>query len=44
MTSLYCFAGRDTDGFARIGNSVPPRMMQYIAEHIYTHILTQKAV
>jgi len=30
-------------GRERIGNSVPPRFMQAIAEHIYTNILSQTA-
>lgn len=35
----YRFTGSIEDQWARIGNSVPPRMMQAIAEHIRDHIL-----
>lgn len=34
------FAGGDADKWARIGNSVPPRFMQAIAEHIRDNVLT----
>ncbi|MGB1285039.1 MAG: DNA cytosine methyltransferase [Aggregatilineales bacterium] len=40
----YQFAGRFVEQWARIGNSVPPRMMQYVAEHIYEHILKMEKV
>lgn len=35
----YRFAGEWGDAVARIGNSVPPRFMQAIAEHVYENIL-----
>lgn len=37
----FQFTGEWKDAWARIGNSVPPRFMQAIAEHIYTHILSK---
>lgn len=37
----YQFAGGWANAVARMGNSVPPRFMQAIAEHIYEHILTR---
>lgn len=37
----FQWIGKDEDVTARIGNSVPPRFMQAIAEHIYTHILSK---
>lgn len=37
----YIFTGSPYDGCCRIGNSVPPRMMQYIAEHIKDEILNK---
>lgn len=33
--------GKVGERWARIGNSVPPRFMQAIAEHVYTHILSK---
>lgn len=35
----YKFTGKRLQRVARIGNSVPPRMMQYVAEHIRDNIL-----
>lgn len=40
-SDAFQFVGSYKDQWARIGNSVPPRFMQSIAEHIYTHILSQ---
>jgi DNA (cytosine-5)-methyltransferase 1 len=37
----YQFTGKHTEQWARIGNSVPPRMMQYVAEHIRDEILAK---
>ncbi len=39
----YHIVGNLSDVKNRIGNSVPPRMMEYIAEHIKTHILEKIA-
>jgi DNA (cytosine-5)-methyltransferase 1 len=36
----YCFVGDWKQATERIGNSVPPRMMQYVAQHIYDNILS----
>lgn len=40
----YQFAGRWRDAVARIGNSVLPRFMQAIAEHVYKTILEPQRV
>lgn len=40
----FQLTGTPAQQWARIGNSVPPRFMQAIAEHIYTHILSQLSV
>ena len=37
----YQFAGNSSDVLQRIGNSVPPRFMMAIAEHIRDHILSK---
>ena len=37
----YILTGSRKDRVMRIGNSVPPRMMQYIAEHIRDNILSK---
>lgn len=37
---VFRFAGKVTDAFERIGNSVPPLFMRAIAGHIREHILT----
>lgn len=37
----YQFVGKFEQQWERIGNSVPPRMMQYIAEHIKDNILSK---
>lgn len=37
----YTFLGEYNSQWARIGNSVPPRMMQYVAQHIYDNILSK---
>lgn len=37
---IFRFYGTYAEQWARIGNSVPPRFMQAIAEHVYEHILT----
>lgn len=37
----FQFIGTRKNAVERIGNSVPPRFMQAIAEHIYTHILSK---
>lgn len=39
----YKFVGNRKNIINRIGNSVPPRMMQYIAEHIRDEILNNSA-
>lgn len=35
----FQFIGTPADVWSRIGNTVPPRFMQAIAEHVYSHIL-----
>lgn len=35
----YIFKGKESEQWARIGNSVPPNLMRAIAEHIKTNIL-----
>lgn len=35
----FTFPGMIADAWDRIGNTVPPRFMQAIASHVYTHIL-----
>src|SRR5256885_8687423 len=37
----FQFVGKTRDQWARIGNSVPPMFMFYLASHIYTHILSK---
>lgn len=37
----YAFVGSHANQWARIGNSVPPRMMQAVAEHIRDEILSK---
>lgn len=37
----FKFCGKFTEQWARIGNSVPPRFMQAIAEHVYENILSK---
>jgi DNA (cytosine-5)-methyltransferase 1 len=37
----FQFTGATKEQWARMGNSVPPRFMQAIAEHIYEHILSR---
>jgi DNA (cytosine-5)-methyltransferase 1 len=39
----YQFIGSIEEQWARIGNSVPPKMMQVIASHIHDHILAPAA-
>lgn len=39
----FQFIGTPANVWERIGNSVPPRFMEAIAEHIYTHILSKIA-
>jgi DNA (cytosine-5)-methyltransferase 1 len=40
----FQFIGKINNAWDRIGNTVPPRFMQAIAEHIYTHILSKAAM
>lgn len=37
----FQFVGKTGEQWERMGNSVPPRFMQAIASHIYTHILSK---
>lgn len=41
LPDAFQFIGVRKNAVERIGNSVPPRFMQAIAEHIYTHILNK---
>lgn len=44
MPDSFSFIEALNNGMQRIGNSVPPLLMQAIAEHIYTHILSKAHV
>lgn len=37
--TAFRFEGKDSEAWQRIGNTVPPRFMQAIADHIHTNIL-----
>lgn len=41
LPDTFQFIGQRKQAVERMGNSVPPRFMQAIAEHIYTHILSK---